>query len=66
MEKEVKLAGRSLRAELAIVVGTLLASVLSFGSVVALYASAGPDAALVARAAAAASGAVAPRPPGRV
>lgn len=65
MKKEVKLAGRSLKAELAIMAATLLASVLSFGSVVALYASAGPDAALVARAEAAASMPLAPRRPGR-
>jgi len=39
MEK-ARLAGLSLRAEVVAVLGAMLASVLSFGAVVALYASA--------------------------
>jgi len=39
MEK-VRLAGLSLRAEVVAVLGAMLASVLSFGAVVVLYASA--------------------------
>ena len=44
MKKELKLAGRSVWSELALVLATVLASVVSFGSVVALYASAEPGA----------------------
>ena len=62
MKKELKFAGRSAWAELALVVATLLASVVSFGSVVALYASAEPGAhSVVARVDAVASAAAAAR-----
>jgi hypothetical protein len=40
MWKQARLAGLSLRAEVVAVLGAMLASVLSFGAVVALYASA--------------------------
>lgn len=60
MDKELKLAGRSALAELALVLATVLASVVSFGSVVALYASAEPgEHRVVARASAVASAAAA-------
>lgn len=62
MKKELKLAGRSAWAEGALVLATVLASVLSFGSVVALYASAEPGApGVVARVEAVASAAAAAR-----
>ena len=40
MWKEVRLAGLSLRAEVVAVLGAVLVSVLSFGAVVVLFASA--------------------------
>lgn len=42
MKKEFKLAGRSAVVELLLVLATVLASLVSFGSVVAIYASAEP------------------------
>jgi hypothetical protein len=60
MKREFKLAGRSSVAELALVLATVLASLLSFGSVVALYASAEPgERRVVARVEAVASAAAA-------
>ena len=62
MLKEVRLAGRSWVAEVVAVLGAMLASVLSFGVVVVLYASASGELDVVVakvRAAPAASAAVA-------
>ncbi|HTP71363.1 MAG TPA: hypothetical protein VML58_04020 [Burkholderiaceae bacterium] len=60
--QQARLAGRSLRAEVVAVLGAMLASVLSFGAVVVLYASASGELAVVVakvRAAPAASAAAA-------
>lgn len=66
--ERTKLAGRSLSAEVVAVLGAMLASVLSFGAVVVLYASASGElevavAKLRAAPAASAVAAEAPRKP---
>ena len=66
--ERAKLAGLSLRAEVVAVLGAMLASVLSFGAVVAIYASAPGEmevtvAKAVAAPAASASAVESPRKP---